>query len=301
MKRLLVKVLFLFYFTSSVLAQDLIEFDYELDAYYSNVSAFIDLDSDRNISDGNHMNEREIYSKMFLKTFHPNIFLVELSVHPMNIAGTYYRKKNEDEYDNKHVNDFNMVKALTAGFEEPYSLTFFLGNMMVFTKNNGERVGKNRAYMGYMLTVGNKSIKDNREHNDKWANFEFKLKGTREKNNQDLDWSFRVGSRIHSNHDFVDTVYFGARRSSIDYKKSIWSIFYNSSFTTMFAFRDTDFRLTEAEIVGGKIFPTSVEGLSFGLDLGYLYTTAYKYEGELKDDGIDKHQAVIRPNIKWKF
>jgi len=282
-------------------AQESIEYDYEIDAYYSNVSMFIDLDSDRNVTDGNNMSERDIYSQLLYKMHQPNIFLIEASIHPMNIAGTYFRKNHESDYTNATINDFNMLKALTAGFEEPYSITVFLGRTMVFSQKDAQRVGKNRAYMGYMLTVGDKSIKDNREHNDKWANFEFKLKGTREKKNRDLDWSFRAGGRIHSNSDFVDTVYVGARRSSIDYKKSIWSLLYNSSFTTMFAFRGDNFKMTEVEVVVGKFIPTSYEGLSFGLEVGYLYTSDSKYEGELKDNGINNHQAIIRPNLKWKF
>jgi len=298
MRKILFALLFSFTIAS---AQDFLEFDYELDAYYSNVSAFIDLDSDRNITDGNKLKEREIYSQLLYKTFEPNIFLIEASIHPMNIAGTYYRKHNQDKYTKNNVNDFNLVKALTAGFEEPYSLTFFLGRMMLFSQNNGERVGKNRAYMGYLLTIGDKSIKDNKTYTDKWANFEFKLKGTREKKNRDLDWSFRGGARWHSRVDFVDTFYVGARRSSIDYNKSIWSLIYNTTFTTLFSFRIDNQRMTDAEIVGGKIFPTGLEGLSFGLELGYLYTSKHKYDGILRDDGIDKHQAIIRPNFKWKI
>jgi len=295
----IVFVLFVFFNLAS--AQESIEYDYELDAYYSNVSMFIDLDSDRNITDGNHMNEVEIYSELFYKMLEPNIFLIEASVHPMNMAGTYFRKNHQSDYTNANVDDFNFIKALTAGFEEPYSLTVFLGSMMVFSKKNAQRVGKNRAYMGYMVTVGDKSIKDNQEHNDKWLNFEFKLKGTREKKNRDLDWSFRVGSRIHTNHNFVDTVYVGARRSSIDYKKSIWSLFYNSSFTTMFAMSADNFKMTEAEVTAGKYIPTNYSGLSFGLEVGYLYTSNFKYKGDLKDDGINNHQMILRPNLKWKF
>lgn len=286
---------------ASLKAQDLIEFDYELDAYYSNVSAFIDLDRDKNITDGSKLKEREIYSKLFLKTFEPNIFLIEASVHPMNIFGTYYRKQNEDKYTKANIDKFNPVKALTAGFEEPYSLTFFLGRMMIFSKKDGERIGKNRAYLGYMFTVGDKSIKDNKSYTDKWFNFEFKLKGTREKRNRDLDWSFRVGARLHDNRDFVDTVYVGARRKSIDYDKGIYSFIYNSSITTLFSFRKDNLEMTDAEFVVGKILPISFDGISFSLELGYLYTSKYKYDGELSSDGIDNHQAIIRPNINWKF
>lgn len=51
----------------------------------------------------------------------------------------------------------------------------------------------------------------------------------------------------------------------------------------------------------GKILPVTYNGISFGLDIGYLYTSIYKYDGALRDDGIDKHQMIFRPNFKWKF
>lgn len=282
-------------------AQDLIEYDYELDAYYSNVSAFIDLDSDRNITDGNNMSEKEIYTQLAYKTLEPNIFLIEAAVHPVNIAGTYYRKQNEEDYTKENLSKFNIVKALTAGFEEPYSLTFFLGRMIVFSQDNGARVGKNRAYMGYMFSVGDKSIKDNKEYTDKWLNFEFKLKGTREQKNRDLDWSFRVGTRVHTHGDFVNTVFVGARRKSIDYNKTFYSFLYNSSITTLFSFRSDNHKMTNGEIVLGKIMPFTYYGASFGLDIGYMYTSIYKYDGALRNDGIDRYQIIFRPNFKLKF
>ncbi|WP_294965348.1 hypothetical protein [Sulfurimonas sp.] len=181
------------------MADDLIEYDYEIDAYYS------------------------------------NIFLLEASVHPMGIGGLYFRQNHEKMYDRSKIEDFNLIKAATTGFEEPYSLSFFIGRMMIFKNNKDDYIGKNRAYIGYLVTVGDYSIKDNFAHHDKWYNLEFKLKGTRDKEDRDLDWSFRIGSRIHQNTDFVKNIYIGARRSSIDYKKSAWSVLYNSAFSTMLA------------------------------------------------------------------
>jgi hypothetical protein len=76
---------------SNLLGDNPIEYDYELDAYYSNVSAFIDLDKDNNITDATHYTEAQIYTDLILNTFNPNIFLLEASVHPMGIGGLYFR------------------------------------------------------------------------------------------------------------------------------------------------------------------------------------------------------------------
>lgn len=280
--------------------ENLIEYDYELDAYYSNISAFIDLDRDSDITDASEKSEADIYESLMVNTFSPNIFLVEAAIHPMALAGLYFRHEYPAKYEDSKVNDFNWVKAFTSGFEEPYSISFFVGRMMVFKRKNGEHIGKNRAYIGYLATLGNYSIKDNYAYRDRWVEVEFKLKGTREKENKDLDWSFRVGGRFHSNDNFTDIIYIGARRSSIDYNKTVWSFIYNSAFNASLSFDAQTLQLTEGEILFEKKWPVDWgEKTSLGLGLGYLYYNDNKYKGELKEDGVDNHQLIIRPNFKW--
>ena len=292
--------LLLFGMWNSLSAQHLIEYDYELDAYYSNISAFIDLDSEHEITDATSYSEAKIYTDLFLNLLSPNIFLVEASVHPMGIGGLYFRQNHEAMYDKSKIEEFNLVKAVTAGFEEPYSLSFFVGNMMVFKNKANDYIGKNRAYMGLLVSIGDYSIKDNLAHWDRWVNFEFKLKGTREKDNRDLDWSFRVGSRVHENKEYTNTLYVGARRSSVDYQKSVWSFLYNSAFSSMLSVSADTFELTEAEIMLEKKWPLSwSKKMSFGLGLGYLYNSGVKYRGSLSEEGIDNHQLMLRPNFKW--
>lgn len=281
-------------------AQNIIEYDYELDAYYSNISAFIDLDRDNDVTDASNFTETRIYTDLVLNSLSPNIFLVEAAVHPMPIAGLYFRDNQEELYDRSSVNDFNIVKSVTAGFEEPYSFSFFFGRMIIFKNKDTQRVGKNRAYIGYLVSIGDNSIKDNLMHKDRWTNFEFKLKGTREKHKKDLDWSFRIGTVIHQNNNFANSLYIGARRSSIDYNKSAWSLIYNSAFSSMLAVSTETYHLTEGELIVEKKWPLKwTEKSSFGLGIGYLYNSGEKYRGALKDEGIDNHQFIFRPNFKF--
>lgn len=289
------------FFISSLQAQDLIEYDYELDLYYTNVSAYIDLDRDKNITNGSKLSETQLYRKLFANSFSPNIFLVEFAAHPMNYIGMEYRKKNEELYTYENRQNFNIVKTMTAGFEEPYSVSFFLGRMMVFKKAHTDRIGNNRAYMGYLFTIGDRTIKDNQAYPDKWLAFEIKLKGTRDKKSTDLDWSFRLGTRIHQKDEFVDTIYVGARRKRIDYNKSMFSFVNNTAYTITLAACASTFELTEAEMIIDKFYPTGNDSLSVGFGIGYLYTSDNKYQGILRDDAVDNHQIIFRPNVKYKF
>jgi len=285
---------------TTLYGEHLVEYDYELDAYYSNASVFIDLDPNHEVTDATNYSETDIYKDLLLNTFSPNIILFEASIHPVSIAGLYFRKNYENIYDEARIEEMHLVKVLTAGYEEPYSFSFFIGRMMVFKNAKNNRVGKNRAYMGYLVTIGDYSIKDNQAHYDRWVNVEFKLKGTREKKDSDLDWSFRVGSKIHENLNFSNTIYIGARRSSINYDKSVWSLSYNNAFSTLLAVSADTFELTDAEIILEKKWPIkSSRKVSFGLGLGYLYNSGQKYRGELRDEGINNHQLIFRPNLKF--
>jgi len=299
------KVSFILFFILGMweflVAQDLIEYDYELDIYYTNVSAYIDLDRDSEVIDATNYDEVEIYSDLLLNSFTPNIFLVEAAVHPMGIAGLFFRQNNEEMYDRVKFEGVNWIKPLTAGFEEPYSLSFFVGRMLVFKNKEQDHIGKNRAFIGTLVTIGDYTIKDNRAYHDVWGVAEFKLKGTREKKDRDLDWSFRVGACVHDNNDFANTIYVGARRSSIDYKKSEWSFLHNSAFSVMLAVSADNFKLSDAELMLEKKWPLSSWGekVSFGLGVGYLYMGDDKYRGKLGAEGIDNHQLIFRPNLKF--
>ena len=303
MKLILSLFISAFVLNASLYAEELIEYDYEIDAYYSNISAFIDLDKENDILDATKQSEVEIYSNLMAKSFSPNIFLVEVAIHPMSIFGLYFRKNNEDLYSSAKLQDFSLVKALTAGFEEPYAFSFFVGRMVVFKNNEyfeNERVGKNRAYIGYLVSVGDHTIKNNLVYYNRWVNFEYKLKGTREQENRDLDWSFRVGYKANTHEGFVDTIYVGARRSSTDYKKSPWLLLYNSAFNVMLESSAKGFHLTSAEMTVEKKFPLSwTTKASMGIEVGYLYTSNGKYSGELRDEGVDNHQLILRPNLKF--
>ncbi|EQB39955.1 hypothetical protein M947_05060 [Sulfurimonas hongkongensis] len=293
-------LLFVVNIWNNLFAEDLISYDYEVDAYYSKALMFINLDEDNNITDALNYAEEDIYKDMFLNTFNPNVLVLEVSLHPMSLFGLYFRQNHESTYERSKTNSFNPVKVITAGFEEPYSFSFFVGRMMVFKNKKDSHIGNNRAYMGFLLRVGDYSIKDNLAHYDKWYNIEYKLQGTRKTDERDLDWSFRVGTKIHQNSDFANSIFIEARRSSIDYKKSEWSFIYNSAFSSMFAISSDTLKLTEAELMLEKKWPLSLsQKISFGLSIGYLYNTGEKYKGALKEEGIDRHQLILRPNFKW--
>ena len=108
--------------------------EYELDAYYSNIGLYINL-TDEPIPDAGEKEEFEIYRDLLYSSYIPRFIVLEAAVFPMPNLGVYLKDDANDFYKSADIySDLNIVKAVTAGFEEPYAFSVFLGNVMKFTK-----------------------------------------------------------------------------------------------------------------------------------------------------------------------
>ena len=275
-------------------------FDYELDAYYSNVSVEIPL-TDEPVPEGGTLSEWEVYRKLFLDSFHPRVLLFEASVYPMPVLGTYIKDHSPDTYDSFTVGNtgINVLETLTAGFQEPWAVSAFIGSEIDFTRDDQKRAGTNKGYMGYLVSYGAKHIKDNVLIDDPWWEFEWKLKGERERADEHLVWSFRTGLKNHSNQDISDILYVGARRSNLDFKAKFLSFLENSSFDASLELTQDHLEFARMDFVIGKKYPFKDKGFALALDIGVIYEKNIKYLGVLQDLQSDNVTLVIRPNIEF--
>ena len=283
-------------------AGDKLSFDYELDPYYSNTSLFFQI-GEEPVIDATDVPEERLYTQLMLDSWKPNTLIVEAAVHPMAVAGMAYRNAFPDAYDNARIDTLgiNIVESMTAGFEEPYALSLFLGRMVTFERGSKQgHIGSNRAYSGYLLSVGDYSIKDNRAIYNPWCEIEAKLKGTRDLDGRLLDWSFRVGTKVNANPDIADSIYIGARRSRIDFFEAFWSWFYNGGFDVSVAVTADSFELMQVEALFEKKWPLEIgEKVTLGLEFGYIYESNEKYRGALYEEGINNHRLILRPNLTF--
>lgn len=274
------------------------EFSYELDLYYSNVAVEIPL-TGTPVPNGGSMTEWEVYKTLFKDSLHPRLLLLEASVYPMPVLGTYVKEHSPNTYDNFTLGDtdLNLLEGLTAGFQEPWAVSAFIGSSMSFTREGKKSTGTNKGYMGYLVSYGAKHIRQNVLIDDDWWEFEWKLKGERAFEDEDLTWSFRVGTKSHGHPDIADTLYFGGRRSNLDYKASWLGWLENSSFEWMTELAQEDLQFLRQELVIGKRFPMKDKRWAFALDIGVIYEKDAKYTGTLYDPTADNVTLVFRPNI----
>jgi len=273
--------------------------EYELGAYYSNVGIYASL-TDTSIPHASDKAELDIYRDLFLSSLIPRFMVLEASVNPLPCIGLFVRNNYEVFYNDAEVSaGANLVKAVTAGFEEPYAISLFLGDVISFTKPGQSSIIKNKGYMGYLLSYGNYHIKDNQAISDNWLELEWKVKGDKKTDDQSLSWSFRGGIKMHRHPDIRDVFYLSLRRSRIDYEGSVWSLFQNSGFEYTISFAADTFAVVENIFYVNKKWPMK-KFAAFSLDLGFILNNSNKYSGELsnqKDEG--NFTILFRPNIEF--
>lgn len=271
---------------------------WEWSPYYSSVDLHVPL-TDEPVPDGGSMAEAEVYRQLFLRSLRPSVLLLEGSVYPMPMLGVWLRGHHPGFYDNATVghSKLNFVQVVTAGFQEPWAVSAFLGSQMKFSREGEEGKGTNRGYMGYLVSGGKKHIKENFLIDDDWLEAEWKLKGDRVFKEDRLSWSFRLGGKFNRNPDIADTVYVGISRSNLDFHSPVLSFLYNSTLTLLTEFSMHRESLLRQEVMFGKKYPSETLGIAWELDFGVIYERASKYTGTLAPLATTSYTLVIRPNI----
>lgn len=289
--------------TSNAWAAEATRFGWEADAYYSSADAHIALD-DRPIPDGGTMREPEVYRALFRESLRPRVLLLEASGYPLPAAGTSFKKHHPagyDEFDIGEIGDsrLNLLSSVTAGFQEPWAVSAFIGSEMTFTREQDTKRKGNRGYMGYLVSGGKKHIRDNVLIDDDWWELEWKLKGEREFRDEKLDWSFRLGIKNHGHPDIRDVAYLGFRRSNLDFRQPFFGFLNNSSMTLLTEIARNDGNFMRQEIIFGKKLPIRRWRIAATLDIGLVFEQDAKYTGDLADGQINESTIVFRPNIDW--
>jgi hypothetical protein len=276
------------------------ELIFEPDAYYTDIDLIIGLTKSP-IPQLGEMTESEIYGALLSRAaVLPQFLVIEASVNPMPYLGTYIRAHNENFYEDAQISgSFNWVKAVTAGFEEPYAVSLLAGNVANFYVP-GVSDTKGLGYSGYLFSMGNYHIKDNTLIQDQWREYEWKIKGDRKSPVKKLSWSFRIGAKLHGNPNITDIFYLSVRRSRTDYQLEENTLFNNSGFEYTYDMDRRTFSAIRHYFFVDKKWPFQNKQMAFALAAGFVWESVKKYTGVLaagreKDD----FQFILRPNIEF--
>jgi len=274
------------------------EWEYELDPYYSNVAYFKTLD-DSPIPELGKRTEAEVYKDLFYRSYLPRFVLVEASINPMPVAGVILKSEAaESIYDNMKVTqELNLVEVVTAGFEEPYAISLFLGNMVRYDAADDSGI-KSKGFMGYLASYGHLHIRKNKLVQDRWGEFEWKIKGDQILSDRELSWSFRTGFKVHDNPYITDEFYVAIKRQRLQETGDIFSWVQNGGIEFKYRMSaDTGATIGQQLIIDKKI-PIKSKGWVVSLGLGVIRDTPRKYKGPLIIDESST-SFVLRPSISF--
>jgi hypothetical protein len=281
-------------------------YEVELDPYYSAVGMYNSL-TGKPIPHMTADSELEIYRDLISKFYQPRTLILEASLNPLPYAGTLIRKHQPGFYGRSQVtSNFNVVQAVTAGFEEPWAVSLFLGNVVSFDTINSPILGKRNGYSGMLVSYGNYHIKDNVLVKDDWVELEGKLKGEQILQDRSLRWSFRGGAKFHGNPYIADSFYIGFRRSRTDFKEGSGANFWlhNSGFEYVSDFSQKKLEPLRHYFVVDKKFPAKNSRVAFTLGLGFVWTADKKYSGPLANSyrggkKPNSFQFILQPNLEF--
>jgi len=272
---------------------------WELSPYYTSVAALIPLGNEVQSLASETMTEAEVYSALLAKSTRPSILLLEASVYPMPWLGTQLRRESPDSYADDD-RKFKLIPALTAGFQEPWALSAFVGSDIVFFRPGQATKESNRGYMGYLISVGNRHIVNNWMIDDDWVELEWKMKGERIFNEDRLSWSFRVGGRFHQQPEIGDTIYFGISRSDLDINAPLLSWLSNTKVNLLTEILQDSGKFSRQEIIFGKKIPVKSAWMAaWQIEFGAIYDAERKYSGTLAELAENGTTFILRPNIEF--
>ncbi|TBR17559.1 hypothetical protein EPO15_16620 [bacterium] len=277
------------------------EYELELDPYYSAAAMTVAFSS--GAAEGKADEEFSTYRDLTRQALLPKFAILEASVNPLPLLGVGYRAVSEDAYRRAKVTpSLNYIDAVTTGFEEPYALALFLGNVTDFSKGLKTSGHKRKGYVGYLASLGNFHIMESLVLPDNWAELEAKIKGDLVTEKRKMSFSFRVGGKLHSNREVTDTLYFGIKRDRIDYVKTPLSALLSSGLMYRADFRSGDWRPMSHFVLLEKNFPFAYKArkLTFSLGLGYQWLSKEKYTGSLAARRLrPEARFLLRPNVKF--
>lgn len=276
------------------------ELVFELAPYYTNVDYNVPLSS-KPIPTITSDNEAVIYSELIKDSLIPRFMVLEASVYPLASATTYIKSHSPHLYRQGEIGrgGINLFESATAGFQEPWAISAFFGNVAKLQRPQEQRHGNNYGYTGYLFSAGSKHIKNNRLVADDWYEVEWKIKGKLDYEDEKLSWSFRAGGRYNSNKDVNDVTYVSLHRSNLDFRFSFLEWLENANYDLRMHFLQHGGQMVRLELIAGKKMPTTGWRYTPTLDIGLVWTSPNEYSGALRDSQGNRTTLVFRPSVEF--
>lgn len=273
---------------------------FEATPYYTNVDLNVPL-TNNPIPTITSDSEAVIYRDLIKGSLIPRYMVLEASVYPTPWLSSYIKSHSPNLYRQGEIgkSGINLFESATVGFQEPWAVSAFFGNVAKLDRPKEQRQGNNYGYTGYLFSAGNKFIKSNTILSDNWYEFEWKIKGNIDYPDEKLSWSFRIGGHFNENHDINNVTYISLHRSNLDLRYPFLAWLENANYDLRMHFLQHGGEMVRLELIAGKKMP--IEGWRYTptLDIGIVWTSPHEYSGALQDTRGNTTTLVFRPSVEF--
>jgi hypothetical protein len=276
------------------------EMVFEFDPYYTSLGYNIPLTATPIPSIASD-SEAVIYRELIKDSLIPRFMVLEASIYPIAATTTYIKSHSPNLYRQGEIgrSGINLFESATAGFQEPWAVSAFFGNVAKLQRPKETRHGNNYGYTGYLLSAGKKHIKNNTLVDDDWFEFEWKIKGKIDYPDERLSWSFRIGGRFNHNPEVNDVTYVSLHRSNLDLRTPILAWLENANYDLRVHFLQHGGKMVRLELIAGKKMPIAGWSYTPTLDIGFVWSSPDEYSGALRDARGNTTTLIFRPSLEF--
>ena len=245
--------------------------------------------------------EVRLYWELLRKSARPRYFLIELTTYPLAALSSWTESTSGRIY---HAFDlwpgFNLLRSLGAGYQEPWSMSLFLGQLATFWDLNDrdELVVEATGVAGLVLTTGLHQLFDNVIVPGPWFRAEWKIKGAGKDGDRRRSWDLTVGYRWYGSPDLANTAGITLTRQITARGLKDLGLGKNSLMALEIQVPTLGFDGCPSRVMleYGKFYP--LRNWLVGLKAGYVYENRKTYDGQkFSDEPMSVTEFFLKPLI----
>ena len=260
--------------------------------YRSYHTMYVDLDPTPEINLWDE-NEFRLYRQLMIRSLKPGFITFEMTGYPLASLSAWMEEEQGEFFSSLTFGeDFNILRSLGAGVQEPWSMSLFIGQLADFLEvtEKEEVVRAASGASGLVITGGLYQLFDNCFVPSNWFRLEWKLKGGGERGSKKQEWDIKAGYRNYGLPDISNAISFVFSRLRADRSDTNWGLTKNSLLMVDLQVPVSEFDSGFSRILVsyGKIIP--FKGKFVGLKIGFGYENRRKYDGETKEFRSEKEE-----------
>lgn len=241
--------------------------------------------------------ESVLFKRLARNGLLPNDYAIQITAYPVpwltallpdNVPKLYSMLDMTD--------DWNLWNSLGSGYQEPWSVSLFLGDFATFWDLDSayQLIPMANGASGWVITTGSQELVNDRLKSESWTRLEWKLTGEN-RGDIPISWDIKFGYRWEASSNRPDS--YTARFSVLNFQSDRKEWLYNHSVDVLlrWSLSKKYAGILESKVVIGKAYPW--RGHLVGVNLGLERVKDYLEPETALPSGKSRNEFIIQPFI----